>query len=423
MGTMVLPQFFSDSAVAAGCDLFDFQRFVVPLASVLSSNETTTPLTVGIFGPWGSGKSSMLSLLKSHLDEQYTGKFLVVEFLPWIHRREPNMLVPLLHSLYDATSTKAGGAAKSAGKIFDVLARLGADILLKTITVNAVDLDKLNKLEKDYLKQHQAVESAMRTLRKTVQELAEEIHKSQGKRIVVLIDDLDRCQPDEIIDVLEAVKLFLDVQHFIVVIAVDKEVIDRGIEIRYNKFLFASDRQAALGAEYLEKIVQLPITLPPLGEVQVGKLLAALDVAKSHPELPDLLATLVPPNPRKIKRILNMMQLIKAVIVRNSDSRALDNKLLARLVIIQVQDGELYSEIAHRPDFLEAIQDYYVSKALGTNTNFKRFDSNEKIFEKLCERFFLPGSYLTRLFKDAPFKEIIRDKEVPLYLNLTSPRI
>jgi hypothetical protein len=412
--------FYPDTAIRSSEDCLDFRRFVDPLTSVLASPDTNTPFTVGIFGPWGSGKSTFLTLLQESLEAKHPDAFMTITFNPWIYRREPNMLVPLLHAVHDATQTKLSKVSDSAKKIFDVLARLGADLLLKTVTVNAVDLDRLDKLEKQYVESHRAIESEMRKLRQTLEEWAKEIHgpKKDGKRIVFAIDDLDRCEPNEIIDVLEAIKLFLDVPHVIVVLAVDKEVIDRGIEVRYSKFDFAAGRQAALGAEYLEKMVQLPVTLPPLGKPEVTQLFAALKVAEILPEQVGLLARLVPPNPRKIKRILNMIALTKAVIAETRNLPALDMNLIARLVVMQVQDGELYGEIARRPDFLDAIQTYYVDKANKSETNFNRFDANKELFETLCKKFFKPGTYLSLLFEDSPFNQILKD-QVLLYLNLT----
>lgn len=413
--------FYPDSAVRRGEDRLDFRRFVDPLTSVLASPATITPLTMGIFGPWGSGKSSLLSLLQESLETKHPDKFMIISFNPWIHRREPNMLVPLLHAIHDATRTKFSNVSDSAKKIFDVLARLGADLLLKAVTVNAVDLDRLDKLEKQYLEGHRAIESEMRKLRETLENWAKEIHgpKEDGKRIVFVIDDLDRCEPNEIIDVLEAIKLFLDVPHVVVVLAVDKEVIDRGIEVRYSKFDFAVGRQAALGAEYLEKMVQLPVTLPPLGESDITLLFEALKVDKNLPDQVRLLARLVPRNPRKIKRILNMIALTKAVMVETKDLPALDMDLVARLVVIQVQEAQLYAEIARRPEFLEALQTYYVDKAQQRETNFHNFGSNKDLFESLCNQYFVPGSYLSVLFDGAPFADMIQNKQVPLYLNLT----
>src|SRR4051794_72652 len=105
--------FYPDTVVGRGGDLLRFGRFVEPLASVLASPDTMTPLTVGIFGSWGSGKSSLLQLLQDSLENAHPDEFMVIAFNPWIHRREPNMLVPLLHTIHDATRTKLSKVSDS----------------------------------------------------------------------------------------------------------------------------------------------------------------------------------------------------------------------------------------------------------------------------------------------------------------------
>src|SRR4051794_21289985 len=92
---------FSDGAAARGDDLLRFDRYVLPLAQVLASGETSTPLTVGIFGAWGSGKSTLIKMLDEYLEVTDPDGFVRVHFNPWVHREEPGLLIPLLHTLHD----------------------------------------------------------------------------------------------------------------------------------------------------------------------------------------------------------------------------------------------------------------------------------------------------------------------------------
>src|SRR6185437_7765945 len=87
------------SVKRAGADWLKFQRYVDPLLSIFADPQTETPFTIGVFGTWGSGKSTLLSMLCERLEEKHPAKFVRVWFNPWNHRREPNMLVPLLHAL------------------------------------------------------------------------------------------------------------------------------------------------------------------------------------------------------------------------------------------------------------------------------------------------------------------------------------
>jgi predicted KAP-like P-loop ATPase len=112
-------------------DLLDFDRYLVPLKSALSSATLDTPFTVGIFGAWGTGKSTLLRLLEAEL-KAYTSddvRFVCVRFNPWMYRKEPNILIPLLNSLRDALNESPFEQARESGKkMFDVLVRLGADL-------------------------------------------------------------------------------------------------------------------------------------------------------------------------------------------------------------------------------------------------------------------------------------------------------
>ncbi|MBN1994874.1 MAG: hypothetical protein JW953_19405 [Anaerolineae bacterium] len=84
-------------------------------------------------------------------------------------------------------------------------------------------------------------------------------------RLVVFVDDLDRCLPDKAVEVLEAVKLFLDVPGCVFMLGVAREVIEEGIRVRYKDYQVKLD-----GAQYLEKIIQIPFSLPPIAPEAVA---------------------------------------------------------------------------------------------------------------------------------------------------------
>ena len=98
--------------------------------------------------------------------------------------------------------------------------------------------------------------------------------RPEFERVVILIDDLDRCPPERVVSVLEAVHLLFDFEMFVVLIAVDTRWLEQSLRIRYRRLLGAQD--GAGPADYLEKIIQIPLHLQPLDEELVRVMMAGL---------------------------------------------------------------------------------------------------------------------------------------------------
>jgi len=395
----------SDAPVADR-DYLKFGRYVTPLADILCQPAPTTPLTIGIFGVWGSGKSTVLAQLDRELQKREEAggqKFLRVPFNAWLHRKEPNMLVPVLHALHAALAERPAAKFKaSAEKIANVLLRLGAGLFLKTITADKVSVDDLEKLEAVYVKGKMQVESELRNLRSKLQEEATAL-ADDDIRLVFFIDDLDRCEPDQMIDLLDSMKIFLDLQNAFFVIAADKEVIDRGVEIRFGKFNFADkNRLATIGAEYLEKMVQVPFHLMPLFPDQIQEYVKGLDARLEKTNV-DFLASVVQANPRKIKRILNALSLMQHV----ARGAKLDPDALLRLSILQIQSGDVYWAAARDPRLLRALERVYLGELpLDIPDRWAEYKDSAKAVQEFCALHYEDGSYLSRLFAGGPFGKV-----------------
>ena len=225
----------SDAPVTFLQDNLGYKRYVDPLVGVLTNPNTETPFTIGIFGAWGSGKSSLLAMIDERLADKHRDEFIRVHFNPWVYRREPQMLVPLLHTLRDRLAEDGKRRfVDTVKKLGTILVTLTADELLKKVTANAVSLQRLGELEKRYADARSIVQSQTRVLRKA---LETEIGKlADDTKVVFFVDDLDRCEPHEIIDLLESIKLFLDIPGVFVILAIAKEVVDRGVAVKYRGF-------------------------------------------------------------------------------------------------------------------------------------------------------------------------------------------
>ncbi len=411
------------SDAPASRDLLDFARYVDPLKSVISNPALDTPFTIGIFGAWGTGKSTLLRLLEKELEDPGpdSPRFVCVRFNPWMYRKECNILMPLLNSLRDALNESPWEQARESGKkMFDVLVRLGADLVLKAVTANQVDLDKLDKLERAYLERKGESDNQLRKLRTTLEAEGQRL-KVARVRIVFFIDDLDRCEPLEMIDVLESMKLFLDVENIVHVLALDKEVVDRGVSIRYEKFTFWQNRGATMGAEYLEKMIQMPVYLYPLHSGQIEGYIKALDQSEAVLQQLPLLKSTLSPNPRKIKRALNMLAWTNYLLDTKEDLKGFDRYIMSALAILRVEEPALYQQAAALPSLLVALEQVYAGptatqKRDVRNANtFIDFGPMAETVRALCETYYKPGGMLTEIFKPKKFEA--RQAQLSSYIS------
>jgi predicted KAP-like P-loop ATPase len=360
-GTKALPvdRLVAHPDTPATRDCLRFERYTRPLVQLLEHQGDELPFppfSVGLFGPWGCGKSTVLRLVRDRVRNTAKRRCLVVEFNPWIHRKEPNLLTPLLHTIHDALAEERSSATKgSARKLLTCLTRLGADAALRFATAGAVNLKQIEDIEDKYLKETATARSELRQLRTTLRDIAHGLAK-RGTPLALFVDDLDRCEPIEIVDVLEAIKLFLDVDNVICVIAVDRSILDVGIEARYLKAGFPPATVSGLGARYLDKIVQLPLYVLPLSDGDIDTLIASLALgSRANASLASVRQALLP-NPRHIKRIANMLT---STLLTTAEDAGLDDQLVAKLAVLRVQFPDVFEAAVVQPDFLLAFAAVY----------------------------------------------------------------
>ena len=314
-------------------------------------------LVVGVFGEWGSGKSSLLHAVKQDFDDQpdEAAPVVTVFFNAWRYEKEPHLIVPLLKtiqaeikraiptsgqenlpttgqedtrnthlSLFERFKEKLSKGSQlfgNAAKAFAQVAHeatitfkqpgIPVEVSLKTSPKAAVELFRSSQDKKDEKKDNSAPDPShyakldeYDTLYLEFERQLRELTEGEpALNLLFFIDDLDRCLPEKALEMLEAIKLFFDVPRCVFVLAVDDEVVERGVQHRYRDYLFqgnkntgnvasansdadANHRLPITGAEYLEKIIHLPLRLPP---AQTGQ--AEQFLRERYPELFDYQAT------------------------------------------------------------------------------------------------------------------------------------
>ena len=300
-------------------DLFGF-RVHADLIRELIMDPSVLPATIGVFGDWGGGKSSIMQMLRDDFEKHaeaedpesvpYKG-VAVLYFNGWLFEGYDDAKAALLSSILTElrdhrrfgpklkkracsllkrvdymrgvrmllTGAIAGGVAAATGGI-------GLAAILPALASGALSGAKDSaEAAKEALDKGSETNSdeALSDIRKFRDDFAKMLAESDITTLVVLIDDLDRCSPERIIENLEAIKLFLNVPTTAFVIGADRRIIRQAVAWRYRDALRAStlaegqaDPSERLVDDYLEKLIQIPYRLPRLSPSEIETYLTLL---------------------------------------------------------------------------------------------------------------------------------------------------
>ncbi|MFZ6681537.1 KAP family P-loop NTPase fold protein [Undibacterium sp. Tian12W] len=229
-------------------DSYGYTAFARQIAKAILVTPSPQGLVMAVHGPWGAGKSTLLNFVKCHLEEtKEDSPILVIDFNPWWFN-DKNHLVNQFLSTFQSSLKLAPSALQKVG---DIMAKY-SDALAATATTSAGApwaskivawlLSKLNIKTED------------------IPQLKSKIAKAlfeSNTRVLFLIDDIDRLSPDEIRELFKAIKAIADFPNVIYLLSFDRDV----VQLALNKSLGID------GASYLEKIVQVPFSLPSIDKI------------------------------------------------------------------------------------------------------------------------------------------------------------
>ncbi|MFZ0548350.1 MAG: P-loop NTPase fold protein, partial [Candidatus Promineifilaceae bacterium] len=379
------------------------------------------PLTVGVFGTWGSGKTSLMRMLRDEVESDKKYAFRTVWFTAWKYDQQDALwralllrvidalypretgdgsredreildeekqsdeqkdLVRLLNqleeSVYQAVDWEEigprnikllqflGGVGKASAETAAFLSTAGFYQQIKNVLggndTPVDDIQKaVNAISKEAKKYNRRQLKHMEEFETTFQKAVKLI---EGGRLIVFVDDLDRCLPEKAIEVIEAIKLFLEAPGVVFVLGMDKDIVQEGIKAHYGAhFHQTPNDQNELpisGDSYLQKIIQIPFHLPSLVTDDLDKFIGKL-AGGMNEHTRQVIAQGVIPNPRQVKRVLNIFNLLRTIADTRfgPESHQIADPLLAKTVLIQTQYPRLYQLWRRHPLAIQILEESY----------------------------------------------------------------
>ena len=233
-------------------DKFNRFPFSQRIAEVIVSRRDSSSIAIGIYGAWGEGKTTIFNFIEKTLENN--SNIICVRFNPWFFRDEEKLLLSFFKTLADALDRKLTTRAQDIGgwlaKCGEIIAPLSLADPTGSIRGSGQIFEKLGNL----FSQVELEENKKRI---------EKILEEENKRLVIFIDDIDRLDKSEIQSIFKLVKLSAGFKNTIYLLAFDEEKVASAISEKYG----SGDLEA--GRSFLEKIIQVPLTLP---QVSFGSL-------------------------------------------------------------------------------------------------------------------------------------------------------
>lgn len=387
------PAFFIDEPETKNLVL-DFPNYIKALSEIILNSKPR--YNIGIFGGWGTGKTTLMENVKEVLTKNDCN---CLDFNAWRYALEPrHATFPLMlgiifkllalkevqdntDSFLQKLKTKASRVAKGLKFNLSVnipfLAQAGVEADIKEMMTSS-DSD-LTNLEASKPILQEGIE--------VIQELLKYVQgpkKNSSLKLVLFIDDLDRCTPEKVTEIFESIKIFFDIEGIVFVLGLNPEIVEEAINKKYKEFgdIFS-------GKDYLKKIIQVPFQLPVWSTVDIQGYLDKIienyeddSYKKFFTENLSLLYNSLEPNPREVKRVLNSF--ILSYQIQRDHELIKPQKLLA-LIILAQRWRDFYERIMVYPRDLSTIcarwekicQD--VDKESGTDSDLYIQNLEEKI--------------------------------------------
>lgn len=331
-------------------DRLKSRRYAETLATFIENSDT--PLTVGLQGEWGTGKTSMMYMLREILEAKKVATSWVntweYSMFRGANQTTPAVLRGMLEKLKE--SCEAKGTWSKTDDANQKVKKIGRFIgnLANQVVQNQVGLDVKGAAEGDASPEVVTEISFIKSqINEVIQDLIED-SKNKYSRVVFFVDDLDRIPPTDAVEVLEALKNMFDVPNCIYVLAIDYDVVVKGLEGKFGKKTEENEREFR---SFFDKIIQVPFSMPT-GTYDISQLLqdklGAMGITIPEDQkdaYTDVVKNTVGFNPRSLKRFMNSFSLLRSLrhlSEEDNGTTEYDDLILFGLLGLQISYNKIF---------------------------------------------------------------------------------
>jgi len=403
-------------------DALGFEPYTNSLSELITE-KGITPFTIGIFGSWGTGKTSLMLMLKKKLESQANVR--TVWFNAWKFDDEKQIWAALIQAVLNQLAVTLGESAKL--KLQELRNSIEwiqfLEFIGKSILSRGPDIEAL----RSSFKFGKKIES-ISDFEKRFEEF---VDSCNIERLVIFVDDLDRCKMEATVDILETIKLLLSSKKCVYVLGMDYERVCDAVSRRFKE----SSQDVA--EDYLDKIIQLSFHIPRRSEddmklylrhlfaleyIEKGNLQSftadmrqieknidttflkllktytesfSMDKYRALTEHDLLIIRENEFNPRKLKRFLNIYEMrrsLSEVLELN-----LENEYLIKFLLLQAKFSDFYRDLENYPGLLGQIKDV---------TSLTEEEKKEKLAKSELLQKYYADNELLRFLRDVPFGDV-----------------
>lgn len=252
--------FYSEKPIILGKeDLLGREKVANELSREIKSYKNEDSLTIGIVGKWGSGKTSFINMVL----ENFKGNdnYIVIKFNPWNISSRKQLISDFFLQLSNNIKKEnvSGEIISTIGKSLGTLSKffkpLGFILPLSVLSTIGDITEKASEFINEYV---ESEKEDLETIKRKIDTELEVL----GKKLLIVIDDIDRLCDDEIREIFQLVKSIADFKNTIYILSYDREIVTKALD----------KTQQDKGEEYLEKIVQVPLVLPYISKSDLDKI-------------------------------------------------------------------------------------------------------------------------------------------------------